>query len=78
MIGTLIIEFVKFHTESREQGAINMLHPVLCPDINDNGKYFDKAAEREPNKFALDEEICKKLWNISVDTLKGKGFLKSE
>ncbi|RIA93738.1 kinase-like domain-containing protein [Glomus cerebriforme] len=76
IIGYLLVQFVKYHTESWEQGAINMLYPVLCPDINDNGKYFDKSAEREPNKSALDEETCKILWDASVDLLKEKGFLE--
>ena len=78
LIEDLILEFVRYHTETWEQGAINMLYPVLCPNINDNGKYFDKSAEREPNKTTLDEETCKKLWDFSIDVLKEKGFLKSE
>ncbi|CAG8591108.1 12925_t:CDS:2 [Rhizophagus irregularis] len=74
LTGDLIVRFVKYHTESWEQGAVNILYPVLCSNINDNGKYFDKCAEREPNKVALDEELRKKLWDFSVDILKEKGY----
>ncbi|CAB4407845.1 unnamed protein product [Rhizophagus irregularis] len=74
LTGDLIVRFVKYHTESWEQGAVNILYPVLCSNMNDNGKYFDKCAEREPNKVALDEELRKKLWDFSVDILKEKGY----
>ena len=70
--------FLKHHAESCEQGAVNMLYPVLCPYIDDNGKYFDKAVERDPNNSALDEIMRKRIWDISVNTLKEKGFLKEK
>ena len=74
-IGKLLIWFLKRHTEPCEQGAVNVLYPVLCPYIDDNGKYFDKASEEKPNKSTLNEYMCKKVWDISVNSLKERGFL---
>ena len=71
-----MIWYSKYHAESSEQGAVNVLYPVLCPYIYDNGKYFDKASESEPNKSAFDEIMCKRIWDISVNSLKERGFLK--
>jgi hypothetical protein len=75
LMGEIMVQFVKYHSESWEQGAVNVLYPVLCSNINDNGKYFDKCAEREPNKISLDEEMRMKLWDFSVDLLKEKGYI---
>ncbi|GBB95247.1 hypothetical protein RclHR1_00250045 [Rhizophagus clarus] len=76
LIGKIIIKFVKYHTESWEQGAVNMLYPVLSSNINDNGNYFDKCVEREPNKITLDEEMREILWDFSVDLLTEKGYFQ--
>ena len=75
IVGKLVIKFFKYHTESCEQGAVNVLYPILCPYIDNNGKCFDKCSERDPNKSALDE-VVQKIWDLSVNSLKERGFLK--
>ena len=32
-----------------------------------SGKYFDNCREKEPSKHALDEELAKKLWDVSME-----------
>jgi len=57
-----------------EQGAINTLYPVLSPENKDTGKYYDEGIEVEPNKVVKDQEVVKKLWDISEKMLKDRGI----
>jgi hypothetical protein len=57
-----------------EQGAINVLYPILSLK-NETGKYYNEGIEGEPNKVAYDQEVAKKLWNVSEQILKDRGMI---
>ncbi|RGB43027.1 hypothetical protein C1646_750237 [Rhizophagus diaphanus] len=63
----LIISRVEITTE---QGAINVLYPVLSHENKETGKYYKDGVEEEPNKVAYDQEVAKKLWDVSEKILK--------
>ncbi|PKY53130.1 retinol dehydrogenase 12-like protein [Rhizophagus irregularis] len=58
-----------------EQGAINTLYPVFSLENKETGKYYDEGIEKEPNKVANDQEIAKKLWDVSEKILKDHGMI---
>ncbi|GBB96412.1 hypothetical protein RclHR1_02750004 [Rhizophagus clarus] len=58
-----------------EQGAINTLYPVLSHENKETGKYYNEGIEEEPNKIAKDQEVVKKLWDISEKILKDHGMM---
>ena len=58
-----------------EQGAINVLYPVLSPENKGTGKYYHKGYEQEPNKLADDQELAKKLWDVSEKLLSERGMI---
>ncbi|CAB4463059.1 NAD(P)-binding protein [Rhizophagus irregularis] len=55
-----------------EQGAINVLYPVFSLET---GNYYNEGIEDEPNKIAYDQEIAKKLWDVSEQILKDHGMI---
>ncbi len=61
--------------KSAEQGATNVLYPVLSPENKETGKYYYEGIEKEPNEIANDEEIAKKLWNVSEQILRDHGMI---
>ena len=69
-----ILTKVLFRT-TVEQGAINTLYPVLSPENKETGKYYDEGIQQEPNKIANDQEIVKKLWDVSEKMLKDHGMI---
>ncbi|CAB4373824.1 unnamed protein product [Rhizophagus irregularis] len=58
-----------------EQGAINTLYPVFSLENKETGKYYDEGIETEPNKIANDQEVAKKLWDVSEKILKDHGMI---
>ncbi|GBC07146.1 hypothetical protein RclHR1_07290008 [Rhizophagus clarus] len=58
-----------------EQGAINVLYPVLSLENKETGKYYNEGIEDEPNKVVYDQEVAKKLWNVSEQLLKDRGMI---
>ena len=58
-----------------EQGGINTLYPVFSPENKETGKYYHEGIEQEPNKLANDQELAKKLWNVSEQILKDHGMI---
>ncbi|CAB4402759.1 unnamed protein product [Rhizophagus irregularis] len=58
-----------------EQGAINTLYPVFSLENKETGKYYHEGIEKEPNKVANDQEIAKKLWDVSEKILKDHGMI---
>ncbi|CAB4402761.1 unnamed protein product [Rhizophagus irregularis] len=58
-----------------EQGAINTLYPVFSLENKETGKYYHEGIEKEPNKIANDQEIAKKLWDVSEKILKDHGMI---
>jgi hypothetical protein len=75
-IPTFIINtLVRFNGITAEQGAINCLYPVLSPENKETGKHYDEGIEQEPNKIAYDQEIAKKLWDVSEQMLKEHGMI---
>ncbi|CAB4485491.1 unnamed protein product [Rhizophagus irregularis] len=67
----LIISRVEITTE---QGAINVLYPVFSHENKETGKYYKDGVE-EPNKVAYDQEVAKKLWDVSEKILKNHGMI---
>ena len=67
--------FEKIIGATVEQCAINCLYPVLSPENKETGKYYHDGIEREPNKVVNDQEIAKKLWNVSEQLLKDRGMI---
>ncbi|GBC28800.2 uncharacterized protein OCT59_001105 [Rhizophagus irregularis] len=59
--------FVKMYEIPAEQGAINVLYPVLSPENKETGKYYHEGLEKEPNEIV---EVMKRLWNVSEQILK--------
>ncbi|PKK67643.1 NAD(P)-binding protein [Rhizophagus irregularis] len=68
----LIISRVEITTE---QGAINVLYPVFSHENKETGKYYKDGVEEEPNKVAYDQEVAKKLWDVSEKILKNHGMI---
>ncbi|GBB92628.1 hypothetical protein RclHR1_20350003 [Rhizophagus clarus] len=60
---------------SAEQGAINVLYPVFSPENKETGKYYNLGIECEPNKVANNQEVTRKLWDISEQILKDHGMI---
>ncbi|RIA80090.1 hypothetical protein C1645_717582 [Glomus cerebriforme] len=58
-----------------EQGATNILYPVLSPESKETGKYYFEGIEQEPNIVANDPEVAKKLWDVSEQILKDHGMI---
>ncbi|RGB43033.1 hypothetical protein C1646_750243, partial [Rhizophagus diaphanus] len=58
-----------------EQGAINTLYPIFSLENKETGKYYDEGIEKEPNKVANDQEVAKKLWDVSEKILKDHGMI---
>jgi NAD(P)-dependent dehydrogenase (short-subunit alcohol dehydrogenase family) len=51
-----------------EKGARTQVWLASSPDVDGiSGKYFDKCAEREPNRAAKDDAGARKLWAISEE-----------
>ncbi|RIA84966.1 hypothetical protein C1645_879596 [Glomus cerebriforme] len=74
--GYLILSLLfTFTGESAEQGAVNVLYPVLSPENKETGKYYHEGIEKEPYKLANDQELAKKLWNISEQILRDHGMI---
>ncbi len=64
-----------FGGETAEQGATNILYPVLSPENKETGKYYHEGIEKEPIKIANDKELAKKLWNVSEQILRDHGMI---
>ncbi|CAB4485496.1 NAD(P)-binding protein [Rhizophagus irregularis] len=60
---------------SSEQGAMNTLYPIFPLEIKETGKYYNLGIEHEPNKIAYDQEIAKKLWDVSEQILKDHNMI---
>ena len=59
-----------------EQGAINTLYPIFSSENDkESGKYYFEGIEQQPNKLADDQELAKKLWNVSEQILKDHGMI---
>ena len=71
----LVKTIFKLYGISAEQGATNVLYPMLSSENKETGKYYHEGIEREPNKIANDQEVEKKLWNVSEQILKDHGMI---
>jgi len=71
-ISTFIINtLIRLNGISVEQGAINSLYPALSDvESKETGKYYNEGIEQETNAIANDQEVAKKLWNVSEQILK--------
>ncbi len=57
---------MKLFMISNEEGAKTTLHCVTSDNLR-NGAYYDKCAERRPNRVADDEELARTLWEKSAE-----------
>ena len=74
-IGFSTIMSMKLFAITAKQGAINILYPVLSPENKETGKFYVKGIEQKPNKLANDQELSKKLWDVSEKILKDHGMI---
>jgi NAD(P)-dependent dehydrogenase (short-subunit alcohol dehydrogenase family) len=59
---------LKLFLISNEQGALTSLHCATSPDVaGDDGLYYAKCREKAPSKLSLDEDLAKKLWDVSEE-----------
>ncbi|PKC15579.1 hypothetical protein RhiirA5_484194 [Rhizophagus irregularis] len=58
----------------QNESAINVLYPVFSHENKETGKYYKDGVE-EPNKVAYDQEVAKKLWDVSEKILKNHGMI---
>ncbi|RIB27760.1 hypothetical protein C2G38_2239912 [Gigaspora rosea] len=68
---------MKLFGTSVEECARNILFPVLSPDIDEGGKYFDCGVEAKVNPQALDQELTNKFWNVS-EKLVNKYYINND
>ncbi|GBB96409.1 hypothetical protein RclHR1_02750001 [Rhizophagus clarus] len=69
---SIITKFIGITTE---QGAVNVLYPVLSSENKETGKYYNEGIKDEPNKIANDQEVANKLWDVSEQILKDHGMI---
>ena len=68
--------FMNVFALKTEQGAINMLYPTLSPEHGkETGKYYNQGIEQKPEDVADDQELARKLWDISEQILKEHGMI---
>jgi NAD(P)-dependent dehydrogenase (short-subunit alcohol dehydrogenase family) len=63
-----------------EQGSYNSLWAVASPDVTADmsGQYFmPVGVPKTPSKLATNATLAKKLWDWTVEEMKGKGFVES-
>jgi NAD(P)-dependent dehydrogenase (short-subunit alcohol dehydrogenase family) len=63
-----------------EQGSYNSLWAVASPDVTADmsGQYFmPVGVPKPPSKLANNATLAKKLWDWTVEEMKGKGFIES-
>jgi retinol dehydrogenase-12 len=52
---------------SVEEGAATTLHCATAPELEGvSGRYFEKCAEKQPNRAALDDALAVELWERSL------------
>ena len=52
---------------SVEEGAATTLHCATAPELEGvSGRYFEKCAEKQPNRAALDDALAAELWKRSL------------
>jgi hypothetical protein len=71
----LMMSTTKTIGNTAEQGAIYILHPVLSAENKETGKYYNQGIEEEPNKIVKDQEVAKKLWDVSEKILRDYGMI---
>ncbi|KAJ3675215.1 hypothetical protein LUZ60_004257 [Juncus effusus] len=72
VVGILMKPFIK----SVHQGAATSCYLALHPNAKPlTGKYFVDCNEANPSPLAKDENLGKKLWNLSQKILEEKGFI---
>jgi hypothetical protein len=55
-----------------EQGADTVIYLATAPEVEGvSGKYFVQRRERQPSVAALNDEVAKRLWQVSEE-LTGK------
>ncbi|GBB96411.1 hypothetical protein RclHR1_02750003 [Rhizophagus clarus] len=67
--------YVKMFEITSEQGAVNVLYPVLSSENKETGEYYSEGIKQKPNKVVNDQEITKKLWDVSEQMLKDHGMI---
>ena len=60
--------FIGLFMKSPKKGAKTSIYLASSPEIQGvSGKYFKKRKEVELAEVSYDQEIVKRLWNVSVD-----------
>jgi retinol dehydrogenase 12 len=67
-LAVLIATALKPFILSSEQGADTVVYVATAPEVEGvSGKYFVKRGERQPSASALDDEVAKRLWQVSEE-----------
>jgi NAD(P)-dependent dehydrogenase (short-subunit alcohol dehydrogenase family) len=57
---------MRFLSKTPEQGAQTTIHLAVSKEVKDvSGLYFSDCALKEPSKYAQDDGVAKKLWEVS-------------
>jgi NAD(P)-dependent dehydrogenase (short-subunit alcohol dehydrogenase family) len=53
---------------SAEKGGQTLVHLAASPDLDDvSGEYFEKNVAVKPGKLAHDDELARRLWDVSAE-----------
>jgi NAD(P)-dependent dehydrogenase (short-subunit alcohol dehydrogenase family) len=70
--------FIGLFMKTPKKGARTSIYLASSPEVEGvSGKYFEKKKEAEPVKAANDEEIAKRLWDVSI-TLTNHHLVKNK
>ena len=66
-----LFKHLTFIVRNEDEGAQTVILVSVDPDLEDtSGKYFDNCMLQNPSSLALNSELARKLWNVSVDLCK--------
>lgn len=67
LLGPIFNLVGRFAMRSPEEGAETTIYLASSPEVEGvSGKYFEDCAEKYPSRTAQDEELARKLWEVSV------------
>ena len=55
---------------SPNQGAQTSIHCAISQEVEGNNGYYINCRKRNPLAYALDDELCARLWEYSFNLVK--------
>ncbi len=63
---TILFPVISYFLKSPKEGSQTTIHCAVEPTLNnESGKYYADCAESQPTKYAQDDVMAKKLWDLS-------------